>query len=270
MSTILWIVVGVAVLVGALLLASVWLRGGASFTARPAPPISPAWMASGAGPGDVVTVRLAREDLKLILAEIQNLHGIRDDIRHVADLLQQGLSGALAAEQTRVSPPRPEPRGGTAREAFQEPVRESWSKPSPVAPGPWPPKADDQDPRVHPDDRGRGFDSNPHARTADPAWSAPAAAQPHEPSSAAEPVEASNDTVLSSQRHPPEAWLERKGGESEVWLNARVTLTDAGLQRWSTFFDWERREPGARYQATRPARVTSTGSLVSKGAARPI
>jgi hypothetical protein len=79
-----------------------------------------------------------------------------------------------------------------------------------------------------------------------------------------------NDAVVSSERHPPEAWLERRGGEGEVWLNAEVTLSDAGLQRWSTFFDWERRDPGARYQATRPATVTSSGSLVSKGAARPL
>jgi hypothetical protein len=218
----------------------------------------------------VVTVRLAREDLKLIQAEIQSLHGIRDDIRHVADLLQQGLSGALAAEQTRLSPPRPEPRGGTAREAFQEPAGESWSKPSPVAPSPWPPKADDQDLRGHQNDRGRGFDVSQPTPVAGPAWNAPASAHTHEPSSHAEPVEAKDDAVVASQRHPPEAWLERKGGESEVWLNARATLTDAGLQRWSTFFDWERREPGARYQATRPARVTSSGSLVSKGAARPL
>jgi hypothetical protein len=83
-------------------------------------------------------------------------------------------------------------------------------------------------------------------------------------------VEAKNDAVVASERHPPEAWMERTGGGSEVWLNPAVTLTDPALQRWSTFFDWERREPGARYQATRPAVVSSSGSVVRKGMARPL
>lgn len=265
MSTLLWTLAGVAVLAGALLLALVRLRGGSGHPPRTVPPNSAAWTTNNANAGDVVTVRLAREDLKLILAEIQSLYAIRDDIRHVADLLQQGLSGALAAEQTPVRPPRAEPAGGTARDAFRQPARPPAPEPAQLRGGSWPPTPRDPDLRVQRDELDWGGDPMP--ATPVPGWNALAAVPPHEPSSSAEPVEARNDVVVHSERHPPEAWLERK---SEVWLNARVTLTDAGLQRWSTFFDWERREPGARYQATRPATVTSSGSLVSKGSARPI
>ncbi|HLL84093.1 MAG TPA: hypothetical protein VK420_15625 [Longimicrobium sp.] len=268
MSTFLWIVVGVALVAGALLLASARLRGGSTLPARAAPPIAPAWTTNSAGAADVFTVRLAREDLKLIQADIQYLHGIRDDIRHVADLLQQGLSGALATEQTRGDAPPPQPSGGGRPDAYRDAGRNSEREPAATHGAAWRDDARDLGLHVQRDEFVWGSDPTP--ALADPAWSAPAAAQPHEPSPAAEPVEASNDAVISSQRHPPEAWLERKGGESEVWLNARVTLTDAGLQRWSTFFDWERREPGARYQTTRPARVTSSGGLVSKGVARPL
>lgn len=266
MIILFWIVVGVAIHVGALLLARPWLtRRGSDLTSRAAPPISPAWMATGAGSGEVATMRLVREDLKLIQAEIQGLHGIRDDIRHVADLLQQGLSGALAAEQTRLDAQSARPVGGAAPNAYPDTVRHRERGQAPIHGATWEDDARELGLRVQREEIVWGSDA-----LADSAWSTPAAAQAYEPSSAAEPVEASNDAVVSSQRYPPEAWLERRGGDGEVWLNSRVTLTDAGLQRWSTFFDWERREPGARYQVTRPATVTSSGSLVRKGAARPL
>jgi hypothetical protein len=141
------------------------------------------------------------------------------------------------------------------------------TEPTPVL-GAWQREARDP---VVPVQRDEAFDPQPHAPVpGGSGWSAPAAAQAREPSAEAVFVEASNDAVVSSDRHPPEAWLERRGGEGEVWLNPRVTLTDPALQRWSTFFTWERREPGARYEATRPAVVTSAGSVVSKGVARPL
>jgi len=272
MITLFWIVVGVAIHVGALLLARAWVtRGGAAVPGHAATPVAPPWMASGAGAGDVVTVRLAREDLKLIQAEIQDLQVIRDDIRHVADLLQQGLSGALAAEQTRLDAPRPQPAGGPGPDAYRGTVRNSEREPAPIHGAAWQDDARDLGLRGQRDEF--VWASDPAPAQADSAWNASAAAQPREPSRDAVHVEASNDAVIRSERYPPEAWLERKGSDAEVWLNPRVTLTDPALQRWSTFFDWERREPGARYQADRPAVVTwsgSTGSVLYKGVARPL
>ncbi|HYH79773.1 MAG TPA: hypothetical protein VEX86_08240 [Longimicrobium sp.] len=120
-----------------------------------------------------------------------------------------------------------------------------------------------------------GFDPNPARPPAlgDPAYNLPSIAPQRAPSHDAVFVEAKDDVIMPSERHPPEAWLERMGGDGEVWLNPRVPLTDPALQRWSTFFDWERREPGGRYQATRPARVSwsgSSGTVLSKGTARPL
>ncbi|HEX8213253.1 MAG TPA: hypothetical protein VF584_23965 [Longimicrobium sp.] len=269
MSTLLWIVAGVAVLAGALLLARAWVMRGGSRAVEHVPPPSPAMrMVNRAGATDAVTVRLDRDDLRSIREEIRELHVIRDDIQRVADLLQQGLSGALAAEQPRVSPPRPEATGGPARDAYRNPVRDAGRDPSPVYGAEWQDDARHLGLRAGRDELTWGNDPAP--TSFDSGVTAPAAAPPYEPSSAAVPVEAKNDAVTSSERYPPEAWLERRAGVVEVWLNPRVPLSDAALQRWSTFFDWERRDPAARYQATRPATVTSSGSLVSKGAARPL
>lgn len=260
MTTLMWIGVGVAVLLAALLLARARMAVGAE--RRDALPPSQAWTANGLG--DMTSVRLARADLKAIREDIQNLHVIREDIRRVGDLLERLLEEALAGEQPRVDPPRARPGAGSGRDAFRDPVRDTSPEPLPIQGATWPPNTRDPDLRVQHDEFVWGSDPTPRSPApADPSWSAPA----HEPSPQAQPVEARNDAVVRSDRHPPEAWLERK---SEVWLNAKVTFTDAALQRWSTFFDWERREPGARYQATRPATVTSSGSLASKGMARPI
>ncbi|HEY0152207.1 MAG TPA: hypothetical protein VGB92_09430 [Longimicrobium sp.] len=269
MITLLWIVAGVGVLAGALLLARAWLMREGPRAAQHVPPPSPAFrMVNRAGAEDVATVRLDRDDLRSIREEIRGLHVIREDIRHVADLLQQGLSGALAAEQPRVSPPRPDAMGGTARDAFRDPVRDARRDPSPVHGIAW------QDDARHLGLRGGReeitWGSDPAPAAFDSVAAPPAAGQSYEPSSGSAPVEARNDAVVSSDRHPPEAWLERRGGEGEVWLNPRVPLSDAALQRWSTFFVWERREAGARYQSTKPAVVATSGTVLRKGTARPL
>ncbi|HEX8452416.1 MAG TPA: hypothetical protein VF647_09985 [Longimicrobium sp.] len=269
MNALLWSLAGVGVLAGALLLARAWRMREGPRAAEYVPPPSPVMrMVNRAGAEDGATVRLHGDDLRSIREEIRGLHVLRDDIRHVADLLQQGLSGALAAEQPRVSPSRPEPMGGTARDAYRDPVRDARRDPSPVYGGAWQDDARQLGLRSGRDEHTRGSDPAPFAF--DSVVTPPAAAQPYEPSSTAAPVEARNDAVVPSDRHPPEAWLEHRGGEREVWLNPRVPLSDAALQRWSTFFGWERREPGARYQATQPAVVASAGTVLRKGTARPL
>ncbi|HEX8694437.1 MAG TPA: hypothetical protein VF746_18590 [Longimicrobium sp.] len=231
MSPLAWAAAGALVGLGAAL---VLVRSGLVPFGRRRPENEP-------GAADGGRVRLAHDDLRAIRDDIQGLHVVRGDLRHIAGLLERLLEETMAFQRTRVIASRPEPADGSTRDAFREPVRETSPEPSPI----------------------------PGAA----AWSAHTFAQPREPSPDAVSVEASNDAVVPSVRHPPEAWLERRGGEGEVWLNPRVALTDPALQRWSTFFDWERREPGARYQADRPAVVTwsaSGGSVLRKGVARPL
>jgi hypothetical protein len=265
MSSLVWIAVGAVIGI-----ATVLIVAGGRLAARRGPvnderasPIPIGAMARG--PGDTVRVRLAAEDLQLICREIERLHVLRTDIQRIGAQLERVLQETMD-QGARVSQPRAEPSGpprGPAREGPRELMRST--EPTPVLGG-WQREARDP---VVPVQRDEPFD----ARAPVPGgsgWSAPAAAQAREPSAEAVFVEASNDAVVSSDRHPPEAWLERRGGEGEVWLNPRVTLSDPALQRWSTFFTWERREPGARYEATRPAVVTSAGGVVSKGTARPL
>ncbi|MBV9772898.1 MAG: hypothetical protein JO040_03070 [Gemmatimonadetes bacterium] len=223
----------------------------------------------GPDTADTARVRLDHDDLKLIRDDIQGLHVVRTDLRHLGDLLERLLEEAVAFHGTRLDPSRPEP-GGSARDTFRDRVRDT----STAGGYPWQQGGRKREAQY--DDRRGGFDPDPRPRApvpADPAWATPAAAQPREPSPDAVHVEASNDAVLPSVRHPPEAWLERRGGDDEVWLNPRVTLTDPALQRWSTFYDWERREPGARYQTLRPAVVMwsgDSGMVLRKGMARPL
>lgn len=244
MSFYVWAAGALAVLAGALLLirALFFSRPRRGSDADGRPPASQTWTALGNG--GMVRVRLAPEDLKLIRDDIQALHVIRTDLNRIADLLNRLLEEAMAVDPARVNPPRP--AGARARVGAGEPGRRI--TPEPVQGAPL------RDPGLRVQHDG-GFDPSPIP-----------AAQPREPSPDAANVEASHDIVVSSVRHPPEAWMER----GEVWLNPRVTLTDPALQRWSTFFDWERREPGARYQTVRPAAVAASGGVVHKGLARPL
>ncbi|HEV2733571.1 MAG TPA: hypothetical protein VGV85_01995 [Longimicrobiaceae bacterium] len=263
MSPLAWAAVGAVAGLGAAL---VLVRSG----------LVPAWLMRGGsgadganetGAGDTMRVRLAYDDLRLIREDIQGLHVVRTDLQRVGDLLERLLEETMAS-QRRPSLPQPEP-GGSTRDAFPE---QAWDT-SPAGRFPWEQGGRGRGREVQHDDHDKGCDPDPRPRApalSDPAWPTTAAAQPREPSPDAVYVEANNDAVVRSERHPPEAWLERRGGEGEVWLNPRVALTDPALQRWSTFFDWERREPGARYQATRPAVVTASGSVVNKGMARPL
>jgi hypothetical protein len=279
MSPLAWAVAGALAGLGAALalvrngLLPAWLvRSGPSGNGRGGPPASPGPASSEVGTGGTVCVRLAYDDLKLIRDDIRDLHVVRTDLQRVGDLLERLLEEAMAFQRARLDPPRPEPAGGSARDAFREPVRD----PSPVRGATWRQGGRGLEMEVRHDEHAGGFDPNYPTRTrpaGDPAYPAPAAALPREPPADAVYVEATNDTVAPSVRHPPEAWLERRGGDGEVWLNSRVTLADPALQRWSTFFDWERREPGARYQALRPAVVTwsgDSGILLRKGVARPL
>lgn len=260
MSGLLWAVVGAVAGVAALLL----VRGG-MFSARrrgsgaDASPVPQAWAANGAG--DAVRVRLAANDLAVIREDLQKLHVVRTDLHRVGDLLERLLEEVTEFRRTHLSPSAPS--GGSVRGGLRE--RDTSSYPLSV-PGAAP-RRDERDLHVrHP--RDAAFDPIlPGPAPVDPVWTA---AEPAGPPPGAVHVEAVNDVVVSSERHPPEAWLERTGAGAEVWLNPRVTLTDPALQRWSTFFEWERRAPGARYQATRPAVVSPSGSVVSKGAARPV
>lgn len=263
MSALAWAAVGAVASLGAALvlvrsgLVSGWLMRGGSDAGR----------ASGTGAGDTMRVRLAYDDLKLIRDDIHGLHVVRTDLQRVGDLLERLLDETMTF-QRQLAPSRTEPAGSPPH-AFRERGRDT----VPAGGYPWQQGGRSREREVRHDDPGDGFDLDPWTRAPAPddaAWPAPASAQPREPSPDAVYVEANNDAVVPSERHPPEAWLERRGGEGEVWLNPRVTLTDPALQRWSTFFDWERREPGARYQATRPAVVTSSGSVVAKGKARPL
>jgi hypothetical protein len=260
MNALLWIAVGAAAGVAAGL---VLVRGGmfSSRRKRGGPgshgaPVPQPWTANSSG--GAVRVRLAAEDLAVLHEDIQKLHVVRTDLHRVGDLLERLLEEAVDFRRTQS--PRPEPAAESAR-------RDTSPHLSPI-PGAAP-RREDRAPalRVQQDP---GFDPNTHTpAAADIAWSAPAAAEPAGPPPGAVHVEASNDIVVASERHPPEAWLERTSGGAEVYLNPRVPLTDPALQRWSTFFDWERREPGARYQASRPAVVSASGSVVRKGMARP-
>lgn len=263
MSPLLWAAAGALAGLGAALVlvrsgpGRAWLRRGRSGGDG----------ANETGGGDTMRVRLAYDDLRQIRDDIQGLHVVRTDLQRVGGLLERLLEETMAS-QRRQGPTGPGP-GGPTRDALREPVRD----PDPAGAFPWQQGWRGREKEVQHDRRDEGFDPDPQLRApalGEPAWFAPAAAQPREPAPDAVYVEANNDAVVPSERHPPEAWLERRGGEGEVWLNPRVTLTDPALQRWSTFFDWERREPGARYQATRPAVVTSSGSVVNKGMARPL
>jgi len=265
MTTVGWIVGAVVLLAAALVLVLSFARGRRMQSGTPGA-VSQTW--AGNGVGDAVSVRGVREDLRMIRDEIRWLHVMRTDLHRVGDLLERLLEETMVLQQTRMSPPRPEPAGGPVRDTFQAPVRGTRAEPSPVRSTAWRDEPRDFGAPVRPDELDWGGDPTPPPA---PAWSA--AAAPREPSANAVHVEASHDTVVRSERHPPEAWLERRGGDQEVWLNPRVALTDPALQRWSTFFDWERREPGARYEAVRPAVVTwsgSAGSVLRKGVARPV
>jgi hypothetical protein len=269
MSPLLWAAAGAVAGIAAALvlvrkgLVPAWLTGGG-------PGADGGDGADGAdetGAGEPMRVRLAYDDLRLIHDDIQGLHVVRTDLQRVGDLLDRLLEETMAF-QRRLNPPRPEP-GGPSRDSFRERARDT----PPGGGYPWQQGGRGREREVQFDDHPGGFDPSPQPRAPAPggsSWSAPAAAQPREPSPDAVSVEADNDAVVPSDRHPPEAWLERRGGEGEVWLNPRVALTDPALQRWSTFFDWERREVGARYESTRPAVVTSSGSVANKGMARPL
>jgi len=263
MSSLAWAAAGAVAGLGVALvlfrkgLVPAWLMRGADGGGDGRSLLSHGGTANGGGAGDTVCVRLARHDLELIRDDIQGLHVIRTDLQRVGDLLGRLLEETMAF-QRRLDPPRPGPAGGPARGGFREPVRDTPPEPSSLGGAAWRQEGRDPDPRVQHDQLNGGFDPNPRTR---------------EPSPDAVFVEANNDAVVHSVRHPPEAWLERRGGQDEVWLNPRVPLTDPALQRWSTFFDWERREPGARYQVNRPAVVTwsgSGGSVLRKGVARPL
>lgn len=268
MSALLWIAVGAVAGIAAALLARSLAR------ARPVPdgsgtqaasPVPQAWAASRTG--EAVRVRLAAEDLAVIREDIQKLHVVRTDLHRVGDLLERILEDMMEFRATHS--PRPEPTAGPVRGLIREPVRDTSPNHSPSLDAAL--RRVDRDLHVGREPHGAGYNPIlPGPAPVDPGWSAPAAAEPAGPPPGAAHVEASNDVVISSERHPPEAWLERRGGDAEVYLNPRVTLTDPALQRWSTFFDWERREPGARYQATRPAVVSPSGSVVRKGMARPL
>jgi hypothetical protein len=259
MSGLVWAAAGALAGVAAAL---VLFRGGV-FSGRrgsgaDVSPLPQAWAANGAG--DAVRVRLAANDLAVIREDIQKLHVIRSDIRRIGDLLERLLEEAVEPRQTHPSPAEP---AASTRDPFREPVRDTSSIPGT-------PRRDERDLRVRQEPRdAQSVPVLPGPAPIDSVWSAPAAAEPAGPPPGAVHVEAVNDLVVTSERHPPEAWLERRGGEAEVYLNPRVPLTDPALQRWSTFFDWERREPGARYRATRPALVSASGGVVRKGAARP-
>lgn len=247
-----------------------WLiRGGSDGAGRGGSPAPRGRPADEAGAADTVCVRLAYDDLKLIRDDIRDLHVVRTDLQRVGDLLERLLEETMAFQRARVDPARPEPGRG----AFREPAGEAAPERPPLHGASWRQGTHGLGMEVRHDDRGGGFDPNPPARARDPGYPTPAVAPPREPPLDAVYVEANNDAVVPSDRHPPEAWLERRGGDGEVWLNPRVTLTDPALQRWSTFFDWERREPGARYQAVRPAVVTWSGNggrVLRKGVARPL
>jgi len=276
MSPLAWAAAGAAagmcaalVLVRAGLVPARLVRGGPGGNGRGGFP-------DEAGAGDTVRVRLHYDDLKLVRDDIQGLHVIRTDLKHVGGLLERLLEEAMAFQRARSSPPRPEPAGGPARDAFRTPLRDPSPGTPPLRGATWQPRERGREVEVQHDDDGGGFDPNPPERVrapGDPGYPPPAAAPPREPPPDAVYVEASNDVVVPSVRHPPEAWLERRGGDGEVWLNPRVALADPALQRWSTFFEWERREPGARYQAARPAVVTwsgDSGTVLRKGVARPV
>ncbi|HEX8271793.1 MAG TPA: hypothetical protein VF615_04010 [Longimicrobiaceae bacterium] len=261
MSPLAWAVaVGVLAGLGAALLL---VRSGL-FPAGPRPP------EDGPGDADVVRARLAPDDLRAIRDDIQGLHVVRADLKRVGDLLDRLLEETVESRR-RLEPPRPE-TGGPARDAPRE---RGWDA-APAGGYPWEQGGWGRGGEARRDDRAAGFDPDPQPRVpaaGDADWTVPAAARPRGPSPDALPVEASNDAVVASERHPPEAWLERVAGEGEVWLNPGVALSDAALQRWSTFFDWEGRDPGARYQATRPAAVTwsgGAGTMLRKGTARPV
>ncbi len=253
MSTLLWI--GVAVVCIGVVLAllrrarrSAWQPARGSPETRGGNPLSQGWTPRDAG--EAVRVRLASEDLTALREEIQDLHVVRADVQRVGDLLERLLQEVTELQGTRVNPPASEPVRAALRGAAPDP----WTRPSPRA-----------DEARHPDPRPRR-----DPLVLDPPLPAPVLAQSGGPPPGAVNVEAKYDAVVPTQGHPPEAWMERSGGEGDVWLNPAVPLTDAALQRWSTFFDWERAEPGARYHVTRPARVTwAGGSMVRKGAARP-
>ncbi|HEX2189389.1 MAG TPA: hypothetical protein VHG51_10850 [Longimicrobiaceae bacterium] len=224
----------------------------------------------------VRVVSLAPEDLKLIRSDIRGLDVVRADLQRVGDLLERLLEVTVELHQARVDAPRPEPAGRPARGGVREPVRNPSPGPAPLSGATWRRGGSDPGPLVRHDERDGGFDPNldaPAPAWVDPASPAPSAAHLAAPSADALNVEAKDDAVVPSPRHPAEAWLERRGGSGEVWLNPQVPLTDPALQRWSTFFEWERREPGARYQATRPAVVSwsgTAGTVVRKGLARPV
>jgi hypothetical protein len=251
MSSLLWTLGSAALIVGVLLLVRTLFfagpRRGSEGDGQP--PASQTWTTMGTG-GAVV--RLAPEDVKQIRHDIRILHDMHSELRRVSDLLARILDETRATRPARVNPP--EPRFGPARAAAEQPGR--YTSPELVQGAPS--QRTERDPGVRVRHDG-AFDPNPLPP-------APGVAQPREPSPGAVHVEASHDLVVPSDRHPPEAWMER----DEVWLNPRFTLTDPALQRWSTFFDWERREPGARYHTERPAVVTVAGGVVRKGMARPL
>jgi hypothetical protein len=277
MSPLAWAAAGAVaglgtalVLVRSGLLPARLLRGGTPGDGRGGSPLSRGRTANETGAGDTVCVRLAYDDLKLIRDDVQGLHVLRTDLQRVGDLLERLLEEAMAFQRTRVDPSRRDPGDGSARDAFRERVRDT----PPAGGGTWRQGGRGMEMEVRHDDG--GFDPNYPARArtpGEPGYPTPALAQPREPPPDAVYVAASHDAVVPSERHPPEAWLERRGSDGEVWLNSRVALTDPALQRWSTFFDWERREPGARYQAMLPAVVTwsgDSGAVVRKGVARPL
>src|SRR5215216_2504560 len=98
MSPLAWAAAGAMAGFGAALvlvrngLVPAWLmRGGSGADGRGGSPISHGRTANGAGAGDTVCVRLAYDDLKLIRDDIQGLHVIRTDLKHIGDLLDRLL-----------------------------------------------------------------------------------------------------------------------------------------------------------------------------------
>ncbi len=232
------------------------------------------WTSGGPGDEAAVRVRLAYDDLKLIREDIQGMPLVRGDLKRIGELLGRLLEETMGLHRLLV-PARPEPAGGSAGGGLREQVRDraesTWADGAA-----WQRAGSDAGPLGT--DEVRGRESRPgtpgDSRSSGASgWATSAGAQTPEPRPDAVLVEANNDAIVPSPRHPAEAWLERRGGEAEVWLNPAVPLTDPALQRWSTFFDWERREPGARFQTSRPALVTwsgGSGTLLRKGMARPV
>lgn len=283
MSPFAWAAAGAVVGLSAALvlvrkgLLPAWLAGGGSVgKGRGGSPVFHGQAESEAGARDTVRVRLESGDLKPLRDDIQGLHVLRTDIQRVGELLERLMEEA-AFQRTRVEPPRPEPEpaGGPARDAFREPVRGTSPDPSPMPGATWRQGGRGFGMEVQHDERGGGFDPNldaPAPARGDPAYRTPVAHINAPPADAVN-VEAKDDTVIPSPRHPAEAWLERTGGRGEVWLNPQVPLTDPALQRWSTFFNWERRAPGSRYHATQPAIVSwsgNAGTVLHKGEAKPL